>query len=252
MGSCLEEMRHSSASPRTAPVQSNDILGSFALPPLPPRLAVRFLFQRRGKQQRLRTGDEPARSPNQRTTAIRNEMLRDGRRRWGARGNGQQRRSERREGGSVRDGTRELDGPDRSTHEGQLCDRGGTEPAGGAVILIVHRTGMMMVVRVGAGLIRRMGKDPPVGPGRGTRLVGPCVALAAQVELVECGRDDPREVEQQEQRRPVLDAGRPAGLKSGLKAQTTHATHATHTRAPFPTQRPGRQNRDSPGRPRKT
>jgi hypothetical protein len=128
-------------------------------------------------------------------TGIRNEVLRSGRRRWSARRDGQQPRRERRRDGLFSHRGRDQDGTDRSSDEGKHGNRGYAKPAGEAMILIMHRTAMMMVVRVGAGLIRRMGEDPPTGLLCRAELARPSAALEKLVKLVEYRRRDQREIE---------------------------------------------------------
>ena len=84
------------------------------------------------------------------------------------------------------------------------------------MVLVVRRSGMMVVVRVGARLIRGMGEDPPAGFFCGTALARHSAPLEMQMKLVECRRCDPREIERQEDRRPVSHPGQPAGSKSAI------------------------------------
>jgi hypothetical protein len=162
----------------------------------------------------------------------RDELLRARSERWGARSDGQQCRRERHRNAPGRHETRDLDDAERRPGEGKHGHRGCTELACEAMILVVHRTGMMVVVGVGARLVRRMGKDSPAGFFRGTGLARPCLMLVILVDLVECRRHDPGEVEQQEQRCSVSHPGRPLGSK----ISTTHATKPTAD--PRPTPRP--------------
>jgi len=129
---------------------------------------------------------------------IRNGVLRAGRLRWRARGHGQPLRRERRQDGLDRHEARGLDGRDRISDEGKHADRGSAQPAAEAMVLVVHRTGMVMVVRVGARLIRWMGKDPPTGIFRGAGLARSCAVLEKLVELVESWRHDQGEIEHHE------------------------------------------------------
>ena len=171
---------------------------------------------------------------------IRNEVLRGGKWRWSARRDGQQPRRERRRDGLFSHRGRGQDGTDRSSDEGKHGDRGYAKPAGEAMILIVHRTAMMMVVRVGAGLIRRMGEDPPTGFFYGADLERASVALE---KLVEYWRHDQREIEHQEQGCPAAHARRP-----GLKNSTTHATRSASDPTPAPhARKSGRPSRGSTG-----
>ena len=133
-------------------------------------------------------------------------MLRARMSRRSARGEDQQLPRERREHGPGRHGTLDLDGPDLHLGERKPAHRGSDQPAGEAMILVVRRTAMMMVVRVGAGLIRRMGEGPPAGIVRGAGMAGRPVALEMLLELVERRRDDPRQIEHQEQRRSTSHA----------------------------------------------
>ena len=111
------------------------------------------------------------------------------------------------------------------------------------MILFVHRTGMMMVVRVGARLIWRMGKDPPARIVCGARLARPCLSLEILMKLVECWRHQPREIEHQEQRCAASHETRPAGLKNS----TTHVTEPASDPGPLPIRwNPIRRNRDIP------
>ena len=111
------------------------------------------------------------------------------------------------------------------------------------MILFVYRTGMMMVVRVGARLIRRMGKNPPARIVCGARLARPCLSFEILMKLVECWRHHPREIEHQEQRCAASHATRPAGLKNS----TTHVTKPASDPGPLPIRwNPIRRNRDVP------
>jgi hypothetical protein len=159
---------------------------------------------------------------------MRKEVLRGGGGGRTARRSGEQRGSDRREVGTLAHAAHHLYGRDRRTDHGDLRDRGCTEPTAEAVIRVVHRARVMMVIRVGAGLIRRMGEDPPVGLCCGTGPARPAFAFEAHVELMECRRHQPREIEREEQSCPVLDTGRSAGSKS----QATRASHATHATNP--------------------
>lgn len=162
----------------------------------------------------------------------REELLRAGSGRWSARRDGQQRRRKRHQNAPEPHGTRDPDDAERRSDEGKHGHRGCTNPAGEAMILVVHRTGMMMVVGVGARLVRRMGKDPPAGFFCGAGLAPPCLMLEILVDLVECRRHDPGEVEHQEQRCSVSNPGRPPGSKLS-------ASHATKPAAdPGPTPHP--------------
>ena len=111
---------------------------------------------------------------------------------------------------------RQPDRPDRIANEGKLRGRGGGEPAGGAVILVVHRSGVMMVVGVGTGLVGRVGEGPTARFFHGALRALPCravqMATVQQVKLVKYWRHQPGEVEHQKETRPVSDASRPAGL----------------------------------------
>jgi hypothetical protein len=66
------------------------------------------------------------------------------------------------------------------------------------MVLVVHRRGMVMVVRVGARLIRRMGEDLPTGFSRGAGLARSCAVLEKLVELVESWRHGQGEIEHHE------------------------------------------------------
>lgn len=112
---------------------------------------------------------------------------------------------------------RDLDGAGRTSNERKHGNRGRAEPAGEAMILVMHRPGMMMVVRVGARLIRRMGKDPPTGFFCGAGLARPSAAIEKRVKQ---WRHDQGEIEHQEERCSVSYGGRSAGLKNS----TTHVT----------------------------
>jgi len=70
---------------------------------------------------------------------------------------------------------------------------------------------MVVVIRVGAGLIWRMGEDPPAGFLCWTALTGCIAALEKQMKLVECRECDPGEIEHQEDRRPASHPGQPVG-----------------------------------------
>ena len=104
--------------------------------------------------------------------------------RWRARGHGQPLRRERRQDGLDRHEARGLDGRDRISDEGKHADRGSAQPAAEAMILVVDRTGVMVVVRVRARLVRRMGEDPPAGIVCGTRLARLSVSPEILVKLV--------------------------------------------------------------------
>jgi hypothetical protein len=84
---------------------------------------------------------------------------------------------------------------DRISDEGKHTDRGSAEPAAEAVVLVVHRTGMVMVVRVGARLVRWMGEDLPTGIVRGAGLALSCAVLE---KLVEPWRRGQGEIEHRE------------------------------------------------------
>jgi hypothetical protein len=90
------------------------------------------------------------------------------------------------------------------------------------MILVVQRTGMVVVVRVGARLFRRMGKNPPAGFLCGTALARRSAALEKQMKLVECWRCDPGEIEHQEHRCTVSHPCHPVGSKSPSAHATTH------------------------------
>jgi hypothetical protein len=168
----------------------------------------------------------------------RDEWLRAGSGRWGARREGQQRRRKRHRNAPERHGTRDLNDVEWRSDEGKHGYRGSTDPAAEAMILVVRRTGMMMVVGVGARLVRRMGNDPPARFFRGAGLARLCLMFAILVDLVECRRDDPGEVEHQEERCSVSHPRRPSGLKIS-------ASHATKPAAdPRPTPHP--QEADCP------
>lgn len=173
-----------------------------------------------------------SRSPIQARQAIgiRNELLRAERGRWGARRAGQQCRRERHHNAPEWQGTRDLNDVERRSDEGKQGNRRRAEPAGKAMILVVRRTGMMMVVGVGARLVRRMGKDPPAGFFCRAGLAPPCLMLEILVDLVECRRHDPGEVEHQEDRCSVSHPGRP----SGLKISASHATKPAADPGPTP------------------
>jgi hypothetical protein len=86
------------------------------------------------------------------------------------------------------------------------------------VLAVVRRARMAVGVRVGARLIRRMGEDHPAGIVHGAGLARPPVILEM---VVEGWRDEPCEIQHQEQRCFASHPGRPAGPKSSI----THATH---------------------------
>jgi hypothetical protein len=67
------------------------------------------------------------------------------------------------------------------------------------VILVVQRAGMVMVVGVGAGLIHRMGEDPPAGLTRGAFLARSWTVLEKLVKLVEGRRREQGEIQHHEQ-----------------------------------------------------
>ena len=115
-----------------------------------------------------------------------------------------------------------------------------------ALRTVDRRWAMMMVVRVGAGLIRRMGEDPPTGFFYGADMERASAALEKLVELVELveyWRHDQREIEHQEQGCPAAHARRP-----GLKNSTTHATRSASDPTPAPhARKSGRPSRGSTG-----
>lgn len=98
------------------------------------------------------------------------------------------------------------------------------------MIFVVHRTGMMVVVRVGARLIWQMREDSPSGIVRGAGLAQPCVFPWSLVKLVEYWRHDPGEIQHQEQRGSLSSPTRPAGSK----LSTNHATKPTSEPVPSP------------------
>jgi len=185
---------------------------------------------------------------NQQMLGSRKEVLRAGRPRWSARGDGEPLWRGRRQDSLERHEARGLDGVDRSPDEVKHADRGSAEPAAEAMILIVHRARMVMVVRVGARLVRGMGEDPPAGLARGTLLAGSRTVLEELVKLVERWRDGQGEVEQQEQRCPRFHPTR----RAGLEISNTHATRPTfdrrfrsrsHPRAARPSRKTESRNR---------
>jgi hypothetical protein len=97
------------------------------------------------------------------------------------------------------------------------------------MILFVHRAGMMMVVRVGARLVRQMGEDPPVGIVCGAGLARSYVSMEILMKLVQRLRNHPREIEHQQQRRSASHQTRPAGLKNSF----THVTEPAHAPNPL-------------------
>ena len=82
---------------------------------------------------------------------------------WSAREVGQQLRRERNQKGLVRQGAHRLDGNRTPPDEGKHAEGDFGESAAEAVLLIVHGSGVMMVVRVRTGLIGWMGEDQPTG-----------------------------------------------------------------------------------------
>lgn len=97
------------------------------------------------------------------------------------------------------------------------------------MVLIVRRAAMVVVIRVGAGLIRRMRENPPACFCRGTALARLSAALEAEVKLVERWKRDPREIEHQQDRRPAAYPCRAHG-SVGSTSPSAHAiTHDEST-----------------------
>ena len=142
------------------------------------------------------------------------ELLREGELRWSARRHGQQRQRERRQDRRKRPGSPGLDRGARSFDDEEQCHHGSAQTAAEAMILVVNRTGVMVVVGVGAGLVRGMGEDPPAGIVCGTRLVRRSVSLETLVELMKRWRQDPGEIEHQEKGCSASQTARPARLKN--------------------------------------
>ena len=169
---------------------------------------------------RLLTAQRACAHLDQLRTGIWNGMSGVGVRGWRARRDRQQRWGNRSEVGSRGNVARSLEWTDRGFDEGKQRDRARHRPAAQAVILVVYRIGMVVMVRVGAGLIGRMGEDPPVGIRRGTGVLRPRLALRMEVELVQRRGRDPCQIQQQEQRRCAARAAR----RAHFLESTTHST----------------------------
>jgi hypothetical protein len=92
------------------------------------------------------------------------------------------------------------------------------------MIFVVKRTGVMVMVRVRARLVRRMGEDPPARIVSGTRLARSSVPPEILVKLVKHWRHDPGEIEHQEQGCSASQPARPARSKNSTVHVTTHGT----------------------------
>ena len=156
------------------------------------------------------------------------ELLRAGERWWGARGHGQQLWRSRRQNRRRHPGAPDLGRGPRSFEDRQYRHRSPGQPTADAVILVVNRTGVMVMVRVGAGLIRQIEEDPPAGILSGARLARRCVTPQNLMKLVESWRSDPGQIEHQQQSCTVSHAARPARLKNS----TTHLTEPASDPAP--------------------
>jgi hypothetical protein len=81
---------------------------------------------------------------------------------------------------------------------------------------------MVVVIRIGAGLIRRMGENHPAGFCRGTALARLSAALEKQMKLVECRECDPGEIEHQKEWRAASHPRQPVGSNSSIAHVITH------------------------------
>jgi hypothetical protein len=88
---------------------------------------------------------------------------------------------------------------------------------------------MVVVIRVGAGLIRRMGENPPAGFCRRTALARLSAALEAEVKLVERWNGDPREIEHQQDRRSAACPRRAHGSVGSTSPSARAITHDEST-----------------------
>ena len=161
---------------------------------------------------------------------IRNGLLGAAELRWSARRHGQQLRRELRQHARGSAGAPHLERWPRSFGDGKNSRCGFAQPAAEAMILVVSRTGVMVVVRIGARLLRQVGENPPAGLGCGTGLARLSLSLEILVKLMKRWSRDPGQVERQKERGSTSQIGRPDRLKNSTAHVTTHVTKSASNR----------------------